>query len=124
MTRARGKPEGNPDRPLHLTRYYSASRFNGSPGATAGAPRRSAGGSGRAAMEEAYREDLAYIHDAGFGRLARGAAGLLLDELHRCGFDRGLVIDLGCGSGILSEQLSAGGFDVLCLPYSSRRIVW
>jgi SAM-dependent methyltransferase len=73
-------------------------------------------------MEVAYREDLAYIHDTGFARVARGAAALLLEELRRCGFDRGLVIDLGCGSGILSEQLSAGGFDVLGIDISSAFI--
>jgi SAM-dependent methyltransferase len=69
-------------------------------------------------MEEAYREDLAYIHDAGFGRFASGAAALLLEELRRGGFDRGLVIDLGCGSGILAELLAAGGFDVLGIDIS------
>jgi SAM-dependent methyltransferase len=73
-------------------------------------------------MEEAYREDLAYIHDAGFGRFARGAAALLLEELRRGGFDRGLVIDLGCGSGILAEQLAAGGFDVLGIDVSAAFI--
>jgi SAM-dependent methyltransferase len=69
-------------------------------------------------MDEAYREDLAYIHDAGFGRIARGAAALLLAELHGGGINGGLVIDLGCGSGILSEQLSAHGFDVLGIDIS------
>jgi SAM-dependent methyltransferase len=69
-------------------------------------------------MEEAYREDLASIHDAGFGRFARGAAALLLEELPRHGFDRGLVVDLGCGSGILAEQLAARGFEVLGIDLS------
>jgi hypothetical protein len=44
-------------------------------------------------MAEAYRKDLANIHDAGFGRFARGAAALLLEELPCQGFDRALVID-------------------------------
>lgn len=69
-------------------------------------------------MDEAYGEDLAYIHDAGFGDFARGAAALLLQELGRAGLDHGLVIDLGCGSGILAEQLSAAGFDVLGIDVS------
>lgn len=69
-------------------------------------------------MEAAYREDLAYIHDAGFGHFARAAAGLLLDELPRHGLDHGLVIDLGCGSGLLSEQLAAGGFEALGIDIS------
>src|SRR5207247_6300927 len=73
-------------------------------------------------MVEAESRALAYIHGAGFGRLARAAAALLLDELGRSGIDRGLVIDLGCGSGILAEQLSAGGFDVLGIDISTAFI--
>ena len=73
-------------------------------------------------MEAAYRDDLAYIHDAGFGHFARGAAALLAGELSRQGFTRGLVVDLGCGSGILSEQLAARGFDVLGIDLSAALI--
>lgn len=73
-------------------------------------------------MDDAYRDDLAYIHDVGFGGLARNAASLLLQELRRGGVDRGLVIDLGCGSGILAEQLSAGGFDVLGIDVSAALV--
>src|SRR5262245_36113658 len=73
-------------------------------------------------MEEAYREDLAYIHDAGFGRFARGAAELLLEELPRQGFERGLVVDVGCGSGILGEALAARGFEVLGIDLSAALI--
>jgi SAM-dependent methyltransferase len=73
-------------------------------------------------MDDAYREDLAYIHDAGFGSIARGAASVLLGELRHCGLDRGLVIDLGCGSGILSEQLAAAGYDLLGIDVSAAMI--
>ncbi len=73
-------------------------------------------------MVNAYHEDLAYIHDAGFGGVARAAAPLLLHELQYQGLDRGLVIDLGCGSGILAEQLAAGGFDVLGIDLSAAFI--
>src|SRR6516165_9773228 len=73
-------------------------------------------------MEEAYREDLAFIHDAGFGRFARGAAALLLEALPREGFDRGLVVDLGCGSGILSEALAVRGFEILGMDLSAAFI--
>jgi SAM-dependent methyltransferase len=73
-------------------------------------------------MDDAYREDLAYIHDAGFGDFARGAAALLLAELRRAGLDHGLVIDLGCGSGILAEQVSAAGFDVLGMDISEALV--
>jgi SAM-dependent methyltransferase len=70
-------------------------------------------------VEDTYRDDLAHIHDAGFGHFARGAALLLLEELHRSRFERGLVIDLGCGSGILAEPLSARGFDILGIDLSA-----
>jgi SAM-dependent methyltransferase len=69
-------------------------------------------------MADAYGDDLAYIHDAGFGGLARNAAPILLEDLQRRGVRGGLVIDLGCGSGILSEALSAGGFEVLGIDIS------
>jgi SAM-dependent methyltransferase len=73
-------------------------------------------------MQNAYRDDLAYIHDAGFGGIARGAAALLIEELRRGAVARGLVIDLGCGSGILSEQLLLCGFDVLGIDLSAAQI--
>jgi SAM-dependent methyltransferase len=69
-------------------------------------------------MADAYGEDLAYIHDAGFGHFARGAAAVLLEDLKQRGVNRGLVIDLGCGSGILSERLSAAGYEVLGIDQS------
>jgi SAM-dependent methyltransferase len=73
-------------------------------------------------MTDAYRDDLAFIHDAGFGGLARNAAPVLLDALRHAGHAGGLVIDLGCGSGILSEGLAAGGYDVLGIDISPAMI--
>src|SRR4051794_26163775 len=65
-----------------------------------------------------YHEDLAHIHDAGFGAPARGASGVLLGALNKAGITSGLVADLACGSGILSEAVSAAGFDVLGIDLS------
>lgn len=65
-----------------------------------------------------YLDDLAYIHDAGFGGIARAAAERLLKLLCEQKIDRGLVVDLGCGSGILAEQVSAAGYDVLGIDIS------
>lgn len=70
----------------------------------------------------AYRDDLAYIHDAGFGNLARHAAPVLLNGLQQRGIDRGLVIDLGCGSGILAQALAAAGYDILGIDLSAAMI--
>jgi SAM-dependent methyltransferase len=73
-------------------------------------------------MEPAYRDDLAHIHDAGFGFLAKNAAPVLVESLRRAGLDRGRVVDLGCGSGILSEPLAAAGYDVLGIDLSEALI--
>ncbi len=69
-------------------------------------------------MQDAYRDDLAYIHDAGFGRLAESAAGVLMDELQRSGIRRGTVVELGCGSGISSRRLCAAGYHVVGIDLS------
>jgi SAM-dependent methyltransferase len=61
----------------------------------------------------AYKTDLAFIHDAGHGALARHAALQLIDELHRAGYPDGTVVDLGCGSGISASHLADAGYDVL-----------
>ncbi len=60
-----------------------------------------------------YRKDLAYIHDVRFGEIARSASPVLLEALRRAGLEKGLVVDLGCGSGLFAEPLVAAGYDVL-----------
>jgi len=65
-----------------------------------------------------YRDDLAYIHDARFGDVARNAAPVLLRALARAGLEDGLVVDLGCGSGIFSEPVAAAGYRVLGIDSS------
>ncbi len=64
-------------------------------------------------MKSAYREDLAYIHDAGFGHLARAAAPVLLDALAQAGLRRGRIAELGCGSGISTRMLCDAGYSVV-----------
>jgi SAM-dependent methyltransferase len=73
-------------------------------------------------MTEAYREDLAYIHDVGFGGIARAAGPVLVEGLRQRGVDSGLVIDLGCGSGILSRAVADAGYDVLGIDISPAMI--
>ncbi len=46
---------------------------------------------------DGYREDLAYIHDAGFGQMAEAAGPVLIDALRRSGHATGLVFDVLCG---------------------------
>jgi SAM-dependent methyltransferase len=73
-------------------------------------------------VAEGYRHDLAYIHDAGFGDWARNASGVLIRALRQNGFNRGLVVDLGCGSGILSRELADAGYSVLGIDQSADTI--
>lgn len=70
----------------------------------------------------AYRDDLAYIHDAGYGGFAREAASVLVDALGRARISVGLVVDLGCGSGILSAVVGGFGYRTLGIDISEGMI--
>ena len=59
-----------------------------------------------------YEPDLAHIHDVGFGQFAQDTGAFLLRQLRFADITSGLVVDVGCGSGILAERLLAAGFDV------------
>jgi SAM-dependent methyltransferase len=65
-----------------------------------------------------YGRDLAYVHDQAFGHLASAGGETLLRLLGRQGFDSGLVVELGCGSGITAQLLCERGYDVLGVEVS------
>ena len=69
-----------------------------------------------------YGTDLAWIHHVGFGGFAREAAPGIIAALRRRGIDRGLVVDAGCGSGILARALTDAGYDVLGIDVSPAMI--
>ncbi len=69
-----------------------------------------------------YGPDLAYIHHAGFSEFAESAAPGLLEILWKHGVRDGLVVDLGCGTGIFSRELIRAGFDVLGVDASPAMI--
>lgn len=73
-------------------------------------------------MDRYYREDLAHIHDAGFGDFARAASPGLLEILSRARITDGLVVDLGCGSGLWARALCDAGYDVLGIDISPAMI--
>src|SRR5579859_3018566 len=73
-------------------------------------------------MSEPYRNDLAYIHDAGFGHVARGAAPVLIEGLRQNGIHSGLVFELGCGSAIFSEALSRAGYGIIGIDISPAMV--
>ena len=65
-----------------------------------------------------YGEDLAHIHASGFTALAEAAAPAIIELLRAAGIHRGLVVDLGCGSGITSRGLVDAGYEVLGIENS------
>jgi SAM-dependent methyltransferase len=76
----------------------------------------------RAAIVTFYGDDLARIHDAGFGFWARGATGGVLRILSDAGIESGLVVDLGCGSGIAASLLADAGYKVLGIDVSEAMV--
>lgn len=69
-----------------------------------------------------YRTELAWIHHHGFSELAESAAPGVIALLRRSGIEEGLVIDAGCGSGVLAQALVEAGYDVLGFDASSSMI--
>jgi len=69
-----------------------------------------------------YGEDLAWIHHTGFGEFAESASRGILEILWKHGITRGLVIDGGCGSGILARELTRAKFEVLGFDASPAMI--
>lgn len=69
-----------------------------------------------------YQEDLAYVHDTGYGHVARNAANTLLEQLKKQQILKGLIIDLGCGSGIMAKTLTEQAYEVLGIDYSTALI--
>lgn len=69
-----------------------------------------------------YKDDLAYIHDVGFGEFAGNSVPALLDILRNNEINAGLVVDLGCGTGILASELVRAGYQVLAVDISNAMI--
>jgi SAM-dependent methyltransferase len=64
-----------------------------------------------------YGDDLAWIHHTGYRDFAEAIAPWLIGIL-----PRGLIIDIGCGSGVLARELTSAGFDVLGIDVSPSMI--
>lgn len=69
-------------------------------------------------MEEFYKEDLAYIHDIGFSDWAIKSAPGILEIFDRNKITEGLIVDLGCGSGLSAIELVKAGYRVLGIDIS------
>lgn len=73
-------------------------------------------------MAEWYREDIAYIHDVGHTDFALRSAPAILEILRENEVPDGLVVDLGCGSGVWARELSRAGYRVLGIDISEAMI--
>jgi SAM-dependent methyltransferase len=71
---------------------------------------------------KAYKRDLAYIHDAGFGAFAERSAPGVFQILREAGIDSGLVVDLGCGGGLWARRLTDAAYRVLGIDLSPDMI--
>jgi SAM-dependent methyltransferase len=73
-------------------------------------------------MVEWYKEDLAFIHDVGYGDFALSSAPGILEILDQSKIREGLVVDLGCGSGLWARELMKAGYRVLGVDISRSMI--
>jgi SAM-dependent methyltransferase len=73
-------------------------------------------------MNEWYKQDLAFIHDDGFCDYALKSAPGILKILAENHINSGLVIDLGCGSGLWANVLTQANYQVLGVDISESMI--
>ncbi len=65
-----------------------------------------------------YRRDLAVVHHRGFAFHAAACAPGILEFLAPVRAREGLVLELGCGSGVLTRELIAAGHRVIATDAS------
>lgn len=73
-------------------------------------------------MKEYYKEDLAFIHDVGYSDYALKSASGILEILKQNKINSGLVVDLGCGSGLWANELAKANYQVLGIDISAAMI--
>ncbi len=68
--------------------------------------------------ERYYRRDLAYVFDRGYGFHAEACAPGILALLEPVRVRHGLVLEIGCGSGLLTKRLVEAGHRVIATDAS------
>ena len=68
--------------------------------------------------EPLYRRDLAYVFDQGYGFHAEACAPGILALLEPVRARHGLVLEIGCGSGLLTKRLVGAGHRVIATDAS------
>ncbi|NJO73322.1 MAG: class I SAM-dependent methyltransferase [Leptolyngbyaceae cyanobacterium RM1_406_9] len=71
---------------------------------------------------EWYKQDLAYIHDVGHSDYALKSAPGILSILAEHHIHDGLIVDLGCGSGLSALEFTAVRYQVLGVDISESMI--
>ena len=74
------------------------------------------------ASEPYYRQDLALVHHLGFGFHADATAAGVLKLLEPVLERDGLVVELGCGSGLLTQYLVDAGHHVIATDASAAML--
>ena len=69
-----------------------------------------------------YRQNLALVHHLGFGFHADLVAPGVLKVLEPVLARRGLVVELGCGSGLLTRHLLDAGYRVMATDASEAML--
>src|SRR6516225_4177435 len=72
--------------------------------------------------EAVYRHDLAVVHHRGFGFHAAACAPGILGLLAPLHAQRGVVLELGCGTGLLTRELIAAGHRVIATDASGAML--
>ena len=73
-------------------------------------------------MDPYYRDDLALVHHLGFGFHADAVAPGILALLEPVRARNGLVLELGCGSGLLTRRLVDAGHRVIATDASEAML--
>jgi SAM-dependent methyltransferase len=68
--------------------------------------------------DSCYRQDMALVYHRGFGLHAQASAPGILALLEPVRARSGLVLELGCGSGLLTQRLIAAGHRVIATDAS------
>ena len=64
-----------------------------------------------------YKKDLAYIHDIGFSDFALKSAPSIIEILQENNIRSGLIVDLGCGSGLSAQEFIKANYLFLRINY-------
>ncbi len=73
-------------------------------------------------MKHGYKQDLAYIHDIGFSDYALKSAAGILEIIESYHIREGLIVDLGCGSGLSAQELIKNNYRVFGVDWSQSLI--